>query len=196
MLDRRRVAFGDGVVEVDVLVAAVEPPPGHLVPVTIGPLLNDLAPFLGEGPVERLVPRALWQAKSLLSAGVLVGHLAGQIEHQLDALRLKCLIKLQRQIARGTALPRRVARALFIGSIGRVEVTGVLPQGQHEVPGAHLLQLGGQRLHVKLPDLFEAFVARGEEVDEHPVLGLAEPVGVAIGGFGLRAACQREQDRD
>ena len=108
MFDRLLIDLGDGPVEIDVLITSVEPPSGDLVAITVGPLLYDLGPFSGELAQERLVRGAFPHAKRALGSRILVGDLAGQIEHQLDALRLKCLIKLQRQIARGTALPRRV----------------------------------------------------------------------------------------
>ena len=77
MFDDRRVTLGDGVIEVNVFISPVEPPAGHLVPIAVRPLLNYLAPFVGEGQIDRLVLCALRQTEGFLRARVLIRDLAG-----------------------------------------------------------------------------------------------------------------------
>ena len=91
------------------VVAAVEPPAGHVVAIAIGPFLNHLGPLAGEGEVDRLILLALGQAEGLLRTGVLVGRLARQIQHQPDALRLQRVVQVQRQVARRAAFAGCVA---------------------------------------------------------------------------------------
>ena len=69
----RRIPSRDGVVEVDMLVAAVKPPAGHLLPIPVGPFLDDLAPLLGEGQVDGLVLRALGKPKAFCARASSLG---------------------------------------------------------------------------------------------------------------------------
>ena len=131
VFDGRCVTLGDGIVEVNVFVAPVEPPAGHFVAVAIRPLLNYLAPFVGEDRIDWLVSRALRQAERFLRSCVFIGNLTGQIEHQPNASRLQRLVQRQRQIAGSAPFAWRVAGPFLVHVVRGIEIARVLPQGQH-----------------------------------------------------------------
>jgi ferredoxin len=157
-------APGDGFVEMDVLVTAIKPPTGHLLAVAVGPFLNHRRPRLRELEGQRLVLGAWRQTERLLSAGILIRDLAGQIEHQTNALGLQRALEIQRQIVLSVPPPLRVvlyrrlmmriaehlarrwsARALVTGEDGMRALEIVLAGYGSWEEGRLVLELTGKR---------------------------------------------------
>ena len=155
MPGRIRIDLRNGVIEADMGVAAVEPPARDLLPVAVRPFLDDLAPFPGEFQVDRLVAGLGTDPERLLGASIVVGGLAGQVEHQLDAPGRQRPVQIQGQVAGRTSLAGGVAGDPLIDGIGRIEVARVLPQGDHEVLRAGVFELGRDLLHIEGLHLLE-----------------------------------------
>jgi len=175
-LDRVGVDAGDRFVELDMLVAAIEPPTRDLVAVACRPFVNDLGPLVREILVDRLVLSPLRQPERPLGTTVSVRCLARQIQHQPDTLGLQRAVEIQRQVAAGTLFTRRGTDDPVIHRIRRVEEARVLAQGEDEVGRSHRLQLPRQRWHVEILYLGQALGVSRQEVHEDTEACILQPV--------------------
>ena len=177
VMNRSGVSLRNLIIEPNLCVATIEPPAGDLVSVAVGPFLNHARPTAGKRLIDWLVSVPCPQAERFLRLHVLIGCLAGQVQHQPDAALLDCLEEGKRQVAHGQALTWFVTCNPLVCHVRRIVIAGILAEREHKILCPRRLDLLRQGLHVERVNLRQPSGTIGQEVHEQPVPCVAQPVG-------------------